>query len=180
MKPVMQIQTLCSVIFIGLVSACSTPAKPPAKPAPTTQHDHTAYSKTEVVNTLPAQQPGKTLREQLFDHHAEWQGTKYRLGGTSKDGIDCSGFVQLTYRKLFQIHTPRTTLKLSATGLLVDKTQLEVGDLVFFKYSRSFRHVGIYLGNQQFLHASTSKGVTISSLNTVYWQQRYWKARRIL
>ena len=125
--------------------------------------------------------PIQTTRfEKLLHHHDQWRGTRYRLGGTDKKGIDCSGFVQMTYHHLFNKQLPRTTLLQAAKGQTIERHELTTGDLIFFKYSRSFRHVGIYMGNNQFLHASTSKGVTISSLNNNYWNKRYWKAKRIL
>ena len=111
--------------------------------------------------------------------HREWKGTPYRYGGLSKRGVDCSGFVYLTYRNKFGINLPRSTEQQSRTGTPISKQQLTAGDLVFFKTGFSKRHVGIYLGNSKFLHASTSQGVTISNMNNVYWRKKYWKAQRI-
>jgi cell wall-associated NlpC family hydrolase len=116
------------------------------------------------------------LRKEL----AYWQGTPYRLGGNSKKGIDCSAFVKNVYHDSFNISLPRTTEIQVDKGYLVYKNQLKTGDLVFFKTGWNTRHVGIYIGNNEFIHASTSKGVTTSSLNNVYWKQKYWQARRIL
>ncbi len=65
-------------------------------------------------------------------------------------------------------------------GFAVKKSQLKVGDLLFFKTGWSSRHVGIYIGNNEFMHASTSQGVMISSLDNSYWKQKYWQARRLL
>ncbi|MGB5396965.1 MAG: NlpC/P60 family protein [Gammaproteobacteria bacterium] len=118
-------------------------------------------------------------KSKLISQHQEWKGTPYRYGGLSKRGVDCSGFVYLTYRNKFDIDLPRSTEQLSNTGTTISKSQLTSGDLVFFKTGLSKRHVGIYLGDRKFLHASTSKGVTISNLNNVYWRKKYWKAQRI-
>lgn len=116
------------------------------------------------------------LRKEFF----HWKGTPYRLGGDSKRGIDCSALVKNVYRDSFNLTLPRTTETQVKKGYLVYKDQLQVGDLVFFKTGWSTRHVGIYMGNNQFMHASTSKGVITSSLDNVYWKEKYWQARRIL
>lgn len=120
-----------------------------------------------------------TTQSRLMTQHREWKGTPYRYGGLSKRGVDCSGFVYLTYRNKFGINLPRSTEQQSRTGTPISKQQLTAGDLVFFKTGFSKRHVGIYLGNRKFLHASTSQGVTISNMNNVYWRKKYWKAQRI-
>ncbi len=119
--------------------------------------------------------------DQLYAQHQEWQGTPYKLGGYDKGGIDCSGFVARTYADLFDQQLPRTTTAQSKTGYLVKRDELKAGDLVFFKIANrgKLQHVGIYLENNQFVHASTSKGVTISNLANNYWQKSYWKAIRL-
>lgn len=116
------------------------------------------------------------LRKAFID----WKGTPYRLGGNSKQGIDCSAFVQNVYRASFNITLPRTTEVQAQQGYLVYRDQLQVGDLLFFKTGWRTRHVGIYIGNEAFIHASTSQGVISSSLKNVYWKQKYWQAKRIL
>ncbi len=75
---------------------------------------------------------------------------------------------------------PRTVDEQRKLGFAVKKSQLKVGDLLFFKTGWSSRHVGIYIGNNEFMHASTSQGVMISSLDNSYWKQKYWQARRLL
>ncbi|GLS91844.1 hypothetical protein GCM10007916_29140 [Psychromonas marina] len=116
----------------------------------------------------------------LRKEFSKWQGTPYRLGGNSKKGIDCSALVQNIYRDSFNITLPRTTETQVEQGYLVYRNQLQIGDLVFFKTGWNTRHVGIYIGNEEFIHASTSQGVITSSLNNVYWKPRYWQAKRIL
>lgn len=102
-----------------------------------------------------------------------------KLGGLSKHGIDCSGFVYVTFRSKLGCNVPRTTELQVKTGRKVDRNNLRVGDLVFFQTSLFYNHVGIYLGDSEFLHASSSRGVIISNLNETYWKKRYWTARRI-
>jgi len=125
------------------------------------------------LNNLPG------VREKLQAQYNAWKGTPYRAGGLSKNGIDCSGFVYLTYRSLLCIDLPRSTDGQAAIGRDVAKTNLRPGDLVFFKTGFMTRHVGIYVDRDMFVHASTRKGVTLSSLNDIYWGPRYWKARRL-
>lgn len=109
----------------------------------------------------------------------EWKGTPYRLGGTTKRGIDCSAFVQIGYSSVYQTMLPRTTGELVKMGQMVSKKQAQYGDLVFFKTGYRLRHVGIYIGNDEFMHASTSKGVIVSRLDNPYWKQAFWQIRRI-
>ncbi len=120
--------------------------------------------------------------DQLESQHRLWRGTPYRLGGYDKNGIDCSGFVAKTFDQLFNTQLPRTTTAQSKKGKKVKLKDLKAGDLVFFKIANrgKLRHVGIYLSNNQFLHASTSKGVIISNLNNKYWQDSFWKAVRVV
>lgn len=117
---------------------------------------------------------------QLSKQYDYWQGTPYRLGGTSKNGIDCSALIQIIYKNAFTKNIPRTTKIQAQSGAFVTRNNLKIGDLVFFKPSGKSRHVGIYMGKNQFMHASTSKGVIISTLDNPYWKSNYWQARRIL
>ncbi|MCL1095451.1 NlpC/P60 family protein [Shewanella kaireitica] len=122
---------------------------------------------------------GIAVKSQLMQLHKEWKGTPYRFGGLSKQGVDCSGFVQVAFQTKFGLTLPRTTDEQRAVGRSVSKSNLRPGDLVFFKTGWSTRHVGIYIDNHQFLHASTSQGVMISSLHNSYWKQKYWQSRRL-
>lgn len=116
---------------------------------------------------------------ELYRQHREWQGVRYRLGGINKTGIDCSGFVQLTYQSKLGVSLPRTARQQSKLGIEIRKHQLEAGDLVFFRTGPTSKHVGIYLEKNKFLHVSQRKGVTISQMDNVYWKSRYWKSVRL-
>ncbi|MDX1748871.1 MAG: NlpC/P60 family protein [Methylophaga sp.] len=109
----------------------------------------------------------------LYQQHNEWHGTPYRMGGISRSGIDCSAFVQITFRDLFGIDLPRSTDQQIRSGRKIPRAELRSGDLVFF---RNGRHVGIYLEDHKFLHASTTRGVMISSLKNTYWSRHFWQA----
>lgn len=132
-----------------------------------------------AVSTTTAEDPA-AIEDMIRSEVLQWQGTPHRLGGTDRHGIDCSGFVQRLYRDLFDRQIPRSTALQSKSGRWIGKEQLCTGDLVFFKDPYKGRHVGIYLGEMEFAHASTSRGVTISSLEEVHWRQSYWTARRYL
>ncbi len=115
----------------------------------------------------------------LKRHYEKWRGTPYVDGGMSASGIDCSGYTVLAYRDLFNLSLPRTAGEQAESGREITKAALKSGDLVFFNTGRSKKHVGIYLADDQFIHASLSKGVTLSSLDDSYWQEKYWQARRL-
>ena len=120
------------------------------------------------------------VKSRLMDQYASWKGVRYRLGGSTRKGIDCSAFVQRTFREQFGLELPRSTSEQQETGKSISRAQLRTGDLVLFRAGSTGRHVGIYLGNNQFVHASTSSGVTISSMDEPYWKKRYNEARRVL
>ncbi|BEH98960.1 NlpC/P60 family protein [Edwardsiella ictaluri] len=118
---------------------------------------------------------------QLNDQLQQWHGSPYRYGGMARSGVDCSGFVYRTFRDRFAIQLPRTTQEQTSLGTRVSRDDLLPGDLVFFRTGSGDNglHVGIYDTNDTFIHASTSQGVTRSSLNNVYWRNAYWQARRL-
>jgi len=110
-------------------------------------------------------------------------GTRYRTGGTKPEtGLDCSGFVQFVYREAIGLVLPRTAKAQARQGEKVDRHDLKPGDLVFFNTMRSaFSHVGIYLGDDYFLHAPSSGGtVRLDNMTNHYWQGRFDGARRLL
>jgi NlpC/P60 family len=119
------------------------------------------------------------IKRLLYSQLKEWRGVKYRLGGLSKSGIDCSGFTQITFLTKFGIALPRTSRSQARIGEEMPDQEPKPGDLVFFKVGADTQHVGIFLEKRRFIHASASQGVTISSLDNPYWAKRYWKFKRI-
>lgn len=117
----------------------------------------------------------------LYLEVASWVGTPYRSGGQSRRGTDCSGFVRQVYQKVYGIDLPRSTAEQVDKGKRVRRHKLREGDLVFFHGRRKRRanHVGIYLKDGRFIHASTSRGVIVSRLDEDYWDKHWLRGRRV-
>ncbi|MCW8879339.1 MAG: NlpC/P60 family protein [Kangiellaceae bacterium] len=148
-------------------------------------HSPTNYPKpskkvTGATKTVSATQPEEAQSQQgLQSFYRRWKGTPYKYGGLSSRGVDCSGFVFLAYKDVFNFSLPRMTRHQLRYGQRIEKSELQAGDLVFFKTSKKVWHVGIYIGDNRFIHASTSKGVITSNLDNPYWNSKYRVARRI-
>lgn len=110
----------------------------------------------------------------------DWYGTPHRMGGMTKKGVDCSGFVIIAYREVLgKEFKGRRAEDLFGEMQALSIDDLEYGDLVFFKIrGRRIDHVGIYLDDLKFVHTSSSRGVMVSSLTNVYWQKRFFKGGR--
>jgi probable lipoprotein NlpC len=152
-------------LFLGLLvlmtSGCATTAG--SDPEPT-------------LSRVGRARPSQMLRAEI----QSWLGTPHRMGGLSRRGIDCSGLVVVLYDDLFGMRLPRTTTALMRRGRRVEKRHLTAGDLVFFKPTAKFYHVGIYLGQGEFVHTSTSNGVMLSRIDDFFWRQCYLTSRRLL
>ncbi len=120
------------------------------------------------------------LAQKIITTAKQYIGVPYLWGGTTPNGFDCSGYTQYVFR-LHGITLPRTSSQQYTVGTYVSKTNLQPGDLVFFDVEgNGISHLGIYIGSNQFIHSSTSKGVVITSLSSSYWAPRYYGARRVL
>ncbi|MEG9546221.1 NlpC/P60 family protein [Mannheimia sp. HC-2023] len=156
-----------------VLSACSSSDRTASKAQVRSKIYHSTYH-ADLSDPIMA-------ISRLSEHQYEWKGTRYRLGGNSKSGIDCSGFMQVTFRDLFGISLPRTTKDQAKEGERISKRELRTGDLVFFNTGRgpNGKHVGVYVKNGQFLHASTKGGVIYSDIDSPYWSKAFWQARRL-
>ena len=121
----------------------------------------------------------RLVEQTLHYQYNLWRGTPYRLGGLDRNGVDCSGFVYLIFRTRFGLLIPRTTDEQIAAGSKIAGRRLAPGDLVFFSTGLFDRHVGIYMGDNFFLHASKNRGVMVSNLADDYWRSNFEEARRI-
>jgi probable lipoprotein NlpC len=162
------------LLLLMIISSCKSKKNYSSKTQPKRSLNVTADSK-----------PGEEAMA-IVDFAKTFDGTRYKYGGTTKRGMDCSGLIYTSF-KAHDISLPRTTRDLSSTGDWVDLKEVTIGDLVFFatkKNSRKVNHVGIVTdvrpGHVEFIHASTSQGVIISSLAERYWYFAFVQARRIL
>jgi lipoprotein Spr len=125
--------------------------------------------------------PGNFEQQKMMDAILAWMGTPYEYGGETRSGIDCSAFTKEIFRTAGGMNLPRTTEEQVKLGTPAGKDDLKFGDLIFFNTSgKNPSHVGIYIGDDMFAHASVSFGVTLSSMYSSYYKKRYTEARRVL
>jgi len=141
-------------------------------------------SRTSDVASRYARELGVSVsaieNERLYVFIDQWKVTPYQYGGTSTSGVDCSGFVGVLYQDVYSKRIPRTTTELSKSAKKVSTNNLQEGDLVFFDINgKKSSHVGVYLMNNKFVHASSSKGVIISDLLNPYYQSAFAKGGRL-
>ncbi|MEN8257100.1 MAG: NlpC/P60 family protein [Thermodesulfobacteriota bacterium] len=163
--------SFATILFVVLaITACAkATVKQAYKPQETHVSDARGADKAD----------SRAIKDKMYLQYQQWKGTRHAMGGLSKRGVDCSGFVYLTYREKLGVELPRSTKLQSQIGKKIKRSELRPGDLVFFKTGFKGRHVGIYIENGKFLHVSTRKGVMISSLSDYYWKDRYWHSRRV-
>lgn len=159
----------------------------PATPTLTEKTDNkTAAQDNQASNDVDAVPETLTPAEQtaykisLINSYQHWAGTPYEYSGNSSRGIDCSAFTRQVFAGALDVHLPRTTLGQVKLGEKIAKSKLQVGDLIFFKTGVNERHVGIYLGNDQFISSTSSRGVSMSNLKHTYWEKAYWQSRRVV
>jgi len=158
---------ICIIVFVSFYS-CKTSEKNGAEIA-----KRSVVSKyAEILKT-----PESNIKNiKLYTFIDDWYGVRYKYGGMSKSGVDCSGFCNLLYNSVYRRQIERTTKELSKSINKRSKNNLQEGDLIFFNISgKKNSHVGVYLTNDMFVHASTSKGVLISSLKNPYYIKTYSK-----
>lgn len=127
---------------------------------------------------LPAEAGESETVDRLWQVFERYEGTPYRYGGMSASGFDCSGFIATAFDEALGRQLPRSTSQMLAAGDEISRDQLQSGDLVFFRIKGKDQHAGIYMGDNRFIHSSTSVGVTHSSLDGYYWRNRFSQARR--
>jgi len=161
--------TSLAVIFAALLAL-------PAQAAEVATPEQQPQEQSSLISRTTASIQAAT------DDALSFIGVRYKRGGTSPEtGFDCSGFVQHVYREGMGLILPRTSKEISREGQVIKKAELQPGDLVFFNtMRRTFSHVGIYLGEGQFIHSPRAGGkVRIEDMRETYWAKRYEGARRV-
>jgi cell wall-associated NlpC family hydrolase len=174
-----RVKKILFILFLSLTVACTSGAQR----AGAEFNDPFAYDQTyfdAFIKELAYSEDQKNL----ITFGRDLLGSRYVYGAEDPDvGFDCSGFTQYVYENSLQMELPRTSREMKLVGLPVyNKDQLEAGDLVFFNMSgRNSSHVGIYIGEGKFFHASPSRGqIIIGNMNDDYFSKRFSGARRIL
>ena len=137
---------------------------------------NTLQIKYAILLNLPVE---TTFNMGMLEFIEDWYGTPYRYGGSSKKGVDCSAFVNFFMSGVYGGTVPRNSKEQYKTSRRIKKKSLEEGDLVFFNTRGGISHVGVYLANNKFVHASASSGVTISDLDDSYFAKRYVASGRV-
>lgn len=171
--PVLIIAGCIVFLSCGVVQRSAKVQTPGVKKAP-------AASPAPVFTPVSVPAGYEARRKKLDEAYGDWRGIPYVLGGTSYSGVDCSSFMQIVFEDYFGIKLPRSTREQMSAGSLVKKGNIRVGDLIFFNTARRTLHVGVALNETDFLHASTTAGVTVSSLNDSYWSKSYLTTRRVM
>lgn len=165
------------IIFpaIMLLQGCASSKKAGEK----TPGENTLLRKYAKRMDVPVEKLGNKT---LYRFVEEWRGTDYEYGGQSKDGVDCSGLANRLYDRVYRTDLPRTTDDIHRMAEPVEKkSQLREGDLVFFRIQdkNKVSHLGIYLRNGRFVHASSSTGVVISKLRNPYYRKHFAEGGRL-
>jgi len=159
------------ILLLLLCSACET------------AHRETGALAPQPIRPAQAVIPASDAMNDLAIYAMSLADTPYRFGGNSPErGFDCSGFVRYVFKQSLAWQLPRTSLEMSRVGEPLTEDQLHPGDLVFFNtQQQSYSHVGIYVGENRFVHAPKSgKAISIANMKESYWQSRYDGARRII
>ena len=171
--------TIGIALFFSVLAAQAQTKVVPAQPADKAPDEQERLAK-DYLSQIMGVALSATSNMKLFHFVYDWIGTPYRFGGSSKKGIDCSAFTKELYSEVFNLDIKRNSRDIFSMVSPVSKDELKEGDLVFFKiHSHRISHIGIYLGNNRFAHAS-SKGVAISSLDDAYYSRYFYKGGRLL
>jgi lipoprotein Spr len=171
--------TIVIALFFSVLAAQAQTKISPTQTDEKTSDDQESLAK-DYLSQIMGVALSATSNMKLFHFVYDWIGTPYRFGGTSRKGIDCSAFTKELYSQVFNMNIERNSRDIFSMVSPVKRDDLKEGDLVFFKiHSRRISHVGIYLGNNRFAHAS-SRGVAISSLDDAYYKRYFYRGGRML
>lgn len=176
-RPTMPIMKPLACSFVLLLSLLQSPSSLKAA-EPTAEIPETCVPVTAISMQ---EEPSASTAKNFFTDLKKYFGIRYRFGGDSPAGFDCSGFVRFMFSKELNIDLPHSSRAMSAMGIQIDRSELRPGDLVFFKNSGDrINHVGIFIGNDTFIHASLSRGIALDRLSSGYFLKRYATAVRIV
>ena len=164
----MKLKHFFFIITILLFTACSS-----SKQSVTNEN---SYQSTLNQTKLK----GDKLRDAIVNEALKWKGVKYKSGGESRKGIDCSGLTMTVYNKVAGYKLPRNSAAQQKHLKSISKKKLKKGDLIFFSIkSKKVNHVGIYIGNGKMIHASKSRGVAIDNISDKYYVKHYHSSGRV-
>jgi len=171
--------TIVIALFVSTLAAQAQTKTSPNASDDKNSDDQESLAK-DYLSQIMGVAMSATSNMKLFHFVYDWIGTPYRFGGDSRKGIDCSAFTKELYSNVFNMDIERNSRDIFSMVSPVKRDELKEGDLVFFKiHSRRISHVGIYLGNNRFAHAS-SRGVAISSLDDAYYKRYFYRGGRML
>lgn len=169
------------LLYITLV-ACSISCAANEPKAENTELAQTGLHESEASEAANTKLGWSDKAQEVLINALSLSGIQYKYGGSSPDtGFDCSGFVRYVFKQAANLTLPRTSYGISQLGKQVRTGDLKPGDLVFFNTLKSaFSHVGIYVGDNKFIHSpSSGGGVRIESMDSQYWQKRFNGAKRL-
>lgn len=171
--------TIAIVLFLSVLTVVAQTKTSPNLADEKKPDDQESLAK-DYLSQIMGVALSATSNMKLFHFVYDWIGTPYRFGGSTRKGIDCSAFTKQLYSEVFNMDIQRSSRDIFSMVSPVSKEDLKEGDLVFFKiHSRRISHVGIYLGNNKFAHASM-RGVAISSLDDAYYKRYFYRGGRML
>lgn len=166
----MRYGVLLFLLFLGVQAFANNPDTTVARGLDSLCTDHYVLSRAAQYGLYP----GEINRPEILYVYEQWRHTPYRYGGRSEKGLDCSGFVNVILREVYNQQMPGGSASMYTKVQHIKKEELQEGDLVFFRiYRGRISHVGMYLSNNKFVHATTHGGIMISDLNEPYYR-RYW------
>lgn len=167
-----KIGILLLVVILFGIGACRSHKNSTVKP---NKKEKYSYYSQKIGTDID-----ETSNEKLIESIIKWLGTPYKFSGCDKGGIDCSCLVKNIYSEVYNIELKRNSIEICDACKSISKNKLIEGDLIFFKTEgNKVSHIGIYIKDNKFVHASTKKGVMISDLTEPYFEKTYYKSGRI-